>query len=413
MTKKFDAVVIGSGALGSSTAFHLMREGQDVVLLDRGQAASETSPRAAGLGLQLQADDIISAIARLGIEKLVAFEEETGVPLACHQSGSIKVARSEADEAQIHGELERARNLGLELDTVTPKEARELAPWFDPSSAREMWYAPGDTYLEPGDVARAYVAAFRAGGGTVREHAEVVGIGSGADGGVTHVELADGSRIEAGSVVIAAGPWSPVVAALADVELPLWAVRHELIITTAIDGVDNTQPAVRIMDAKVYARPCNGGLMFGGYEPDPLTMDLRQTDPGFSTAVMPLDGEPMRRLVDEVSTEFAPLTRAEWRELRGGLTTLVPDGHFLVGPLEQMDGLWVISGCNVGGLSTSPALGGHLARWVARGERHPDLEPFDPNRFGDRYHDQELLRRAALATYVDKYSDDEVLIRGT
>jgi glycine/D-amino acid oxidase-like deaminating enzyme len=115
-------------------------------------------------------------------------------------------------------------------------------------------------------------------------------------------------------------------------------------------------------------------------------------------------------LIEKVSAEFPPLTTTEWRELRGGLTTLVPDGHFLVGPLDPVQDLWLISGCNVGGLSTSPALGGHLAHWIATGERHPDLAPFDPNRFGDRYRDQEALRIAALATYVDKYSDDEVVV---
>lgn len=409
MTEKFDSVVVGAGALGSSTAFHLLREGQDVLLVDRGQVGSETSPRAAGMGMQLQADDLISPIARLGIEKLVGFEDETGVPLEVHQPGSIKVARSDADEAQISAEVERAKRIGVELDFVSPEEARKLAPWFDPSSAKQMWFAPGDTYLEPGELPRAYVSAFIAGGGTVREHAEVVGIGT--DDGVTHVELAGGRRIETGSVVIAAGAWSPVLAALAGLELALWPVRHELIITTQVPGVNNSQPAVRIMDAKVYVRPCNGGLMFGGYEPDPLTMDLRDADTDFRIAEMPLDGEPMRKLMEKISAEFPPLTKAEWRELRGGLTTLVPDGHFLVGPLQPVEGLWLISGCNVGGLSTSPALGSHLARWIATGERHPDLAPFDPNRFGDRYRDQDELRLAALATYVDKYSDDEVAVR--
>jgi glycine/D-amino acid oxidase-like deaminating enzyme len=77
----------------------------------------------------------------------------------------------------------------------------------------------------------------------------------------------------------------------------------------------------------------------------------------------------------------------------------------------ELDGLWVISGDNVGGLATSPALGEHLARWIATGDRHNDLLPFDPSRFGDRFSDPAELRRACLSTYVDKYSDDEVVVR--
>lgn len=70
----------------------------------------------------------------------------------------------------------------------------------------------------------------------------------------------------------------------------------------------------------------------------PLTMDLRHEDAGFGVAEMPLDGAPMRRLVGLVADEFPALAGAKWRELRGGLTTLVPDGHFLVGPLALLAG---------------------------------------------------------------------------
>ena len=98
-------------------------------------------------------------------------------------------------------------------------------------------------------------------------------------------------------------------------------------------------------------------------------------------------------------------------EVRGGLPTMTPDGHFLVGPLEPIAGLWMIGGCNVSGLATSPALGELLADWIVTGRRHEDLAPMDPARFGDRYADDEHLRRACRSTYVDKYSDDEVALR--
>jgi glycine/D-amino acid oxidase-like deaminating enzyme len=114
--------------------------------------------------------------------------------------------------------------------------------------------------------------------------------------------------------------------------------------------------------------------------------------------------------MDEVAAEFPSLHAGTVAELRGGLPNMTPDSHFLIGPVGQLDGLWVISGDNVGGLATSPALGAHLARWIATGERHDDLLPFDPSRFGDRFSDRAELRRACLSTYVDKYSDAEVAV---
>ncbi len=409
MATDYDAIVVGAGALGASTAWHLMASGGRVALVDRGGIAEETSRRAAGMGMQIQADDLLSPIARLGIRKLIGFEAETGQALEVFQPGSLKVARTESDEVQLHDELRRGHELGVEVDDASPEQARRLAPWFEPGSARAIWYSPHDVYLEPADLPRAYVAALRAGGATVLERHAVLCIGV-AGGSITHVET-DRGRLGTGTVVLAAGAWTPRLAAPLDVRVPMWPIRHELIITEPTPGVTNRQPAVRIMDAKCYVRPCHGGLMFGAYEPDPLQLELREQPERFAVADMPVDAEPLRRRMAEVVGEFPALADAPWAELRGGLPTMTPDGHFLVGPLDAIEGLWMIGGCNVGGLSTSPALGQHLARWIAGGERDDDLAPMDPRRFGRRYDDQERLRRACLATYVDKYSDDEVALR--
>lgn len=410
MSESYDTIVVGAGALGAATAFHLAVEGQRVALLERGRAVDETSPRAAGMGMQIQADDVLSPIARLGIEKLMAFEEETGEPLEVFQPGSVKVARTEADEAQLHDEVRRGRAMGVEVELVSADEARRLAPWFVPEAARAMWYAPHDIYLEPGDLPRAYVRGLRARGGALLEHHEVARLGV-SGGRASHVELTDGRRLEAGAIVLAAGAWTPRLASALGISVPMWPIRHELLITAPLAGVSNAQPAVRIMDSKCYVRPCRGGLMFGAYEPDPLQLDLREEPASFRIAELPVDPVPLRRRMDEVAAQFPALVAAETDELRGGLPTTTPDGHFLVGPLEPVADLWIIGGDNVGGLSTSPALGAHLARWIAAGERHDDVVPFDPARFGTRFEDPEALRRACRATYVDKYSDEEVAVR--
>ncbi len=339
---------------------------------------------------------------------LLRFEEEVGVPLEVRRPGSIMVARTEADEAHIHAGVRRAQETALELNLISPVEARKLAPWFDPSNAKAMWYAPGDIYLEPSDLPNAYVSAFRSGGGIVREYAEVTAIGSDSNS-VTHVEFRDGTRIETSSVVVAAGAWTPALLAMADAQVPLWPVRHQLVITTQIAGVDNTQPCVRILDSMTYTRPCNGGLMFGGFELDPWMAESRELPTSFRVAELPIDGAPIRELMALVADEFPPLIEAEWKEMRGGLVTVVPDGRFLVGPIGSLDGLWMIGGCNAGGLATSPALGKRLASWITTGERHHDLEPFDPKRFDNRENDDRFLREAALRTYTHKYGGEEAV----
>ena len=122
------------------------------------------------------------------------------------------------------------------------------------------------------------------------------------------------------------------------------------------------------MDARVYVRPCRGGLMFGAYEPDPPMLDRRSAPPGFQIADLEFDIEPLRRKMAEVASELPVFGDAPIAELRGGLPTMTPDGHFIVDRLPGTTGLFVTSGCNVGGLSISPPIGEDLSAGSSPGE---------------------------------------------
>src|SRR5204863_7590439 len=77
MISEADAVVVGAGALGLSTAFHLARLGvRRVALVDRFALASQTSPRAAGLFKLVQADETRTRLARLSVRKVMRFMED-------------------------------------------------------------------------------------------------------------------------------------------------------------------------------------------------------------------------------------------------------------------------------------------------------------------------------------------------
>jgi glycine/D-amino acid oxidase-like deaminating enzyme len=184
-------------------------------------------------------------------------------------------------------------------------------------------------------------------------------------------------------------------------DLPAVPVRHQLYVTEPIASVRADMPIVRVVDANVYVRPERGGLMVGGYEPDPIAVDPATLPTGI--ADMPLDVTPLRRIVDDVATEYPLLADAPVAELRGGLPTMTPDGHHLFGEARGVPGFWVMSGCVVAGLSISPAAGEAMARWITSGEPGDDMTQFALDRFGTRYHDREALTRACLARYSHHY----------
>src|SRR5207247_3420445 len=75
------------------------------------------------------------------------------------------------------------------------------------------------------------------------------------------------------AVVDAAGAWARLVATELGASLPVIPTRHQLLITAPIPGVTPAFPIARVIDANVYVRHERGGLMLGGYEPDPLLLD--------------------------------------------------------------------------------------------------------------------------------------------
>src|SRR4051812_14889955 len=127
------AIVIGAGALGASTAYHLARRGLSVTLVDQFAPGSQTSPRAAGLtNTKAASTEIMARLTDEATETLARFEQESGIPLDFHRSGSLKAAYTEIGEARLLADLEVARGLGVDVDLISPAEAHRLAPWFEP-----------------------------------------------------------------------------------------------------------------------------------------------------------------------------------------------------------------------------------------------------------------------------------------
>jgi glycine/D-amino acid oxidase-like deaminating enzyme len=145
--------------------------------------------------------------------------------------------------------------------------------------------------------------------------------------------------------------------------------------------------------------------MLGGYEPDPVQLDAAALPPSFDVAELPLDIEVLWRLARSVSEQFPifqdPAIRVA--EHRGGLPTLTMDDRYLVGPLPGVAGAWVMSGCCVGGLSVSPALGEAITEWILDRAPALDLSDISPARFAGREVDDTELRERCRQAYASHY----------
>jgi glycine/D-amino acid oxidase-like deaminating enzyme len=413
-----DVVVIGAGALGLSTALHCALAGRSVVVVERLTAGSQASGRAAGLFKSVQADELRTRLARRSIEQVISFADWAGVPLEVARPGSFLIARTGPHREFLWRELAQSRRWGADVWEASPAQVARGLSYYRAAGDEFALWCPEDVYIEePDSLVRAYLAACRLHGVQVAENEPVTGI-SLTDGRVAGVETPRRS-IAAPVVVDAAGGWVRQVAGLAGAQVPVAPVRHQLLITGPAPDVDPADPIARVVDAAVYLRPARGGLMFGGFEARPLPVDPGRLPASFTTADVPLDLGVLRRLADQVAAEApaalaaaagaatgAPAAgAAPVAEHRGGLFTMSPDGRFVAGPVPEVPGLWVASGCNGSGFSSSPALGEALAAWITGGAAPGGMAALSPGRFGPLPED--VLAARGLWQYAHYYDPVE------
>jgi 4-methylaminobutanoate oxidase (formaldehyde-forming) len=402
MINQADVIVIGSGGLGAATAFYLAKRGvKHVALLDKHDIGSQTSPRAAGMVSCVRKSELMIKLIKLAAERIKHFTEDTGQPLDWVHSGSLKVARRKQDAEVIESDIARGRRLGLDLERVSPQGAHRLNPFLEPEGVVAVMRVGDDMYFDPSQVAAGFARGAEIRGATLLPHTAVARVLI-DDKQVKGVDTNKGT-IRAPIVVDAAGAWTRQVAEASAIRVPLVPTAQQLFVTEPVEGAHANLPIVRIMDAAVYMRPCNGGFLWGVYEEHPRFFDMNALGDAFQIKDMPLDASVLWHYAEDVKLQLPILLKAKVREHRGGIPTVTADGQHIVGPTPTVRGFFFASGCNVAGLSISPALGEALAAWIVDGVPPIDLTPLTLARFDTGSWSEEQLRQKAAWQYRHFY----------
>jgi glycine/D-amino acid oxidase-like deaminating enzyme len=397
-----DAVVIGAGASGCSTAYHLAKLGlKRVALVDKATVSSQTSQRAAGLTGQIRDDDRMTRLIMRSNQKITRFTSETEEPLEVFETGSLRIARLPEHVEQLKEDVANGQRLGLNIDFVSPNRAQELMPALETKGILAVTYTSTDLYLEPRFLPIGYAHAAIRLGTTLCENTTVTSITT-RDGAIDSVET-DHGTIRTPVVVDCAGAWARLVAESIGLNIPIVPTRHQLMITERTPDVQPHHAIARIIDANVYVRPDKGGLMLGGYERNPKQYEMQQLPSAFDMKDLDLDLGVLRGLATMVRDQFPVFEKLEVQEHRGGLPTMTADGQHLLGPLPAPRGFYVLTGCVVGGLTSSPILGEVLAQWIVGGEEPTDLSLIRADRFQKKPIPLDELKQLCRASYAYKY----------
>ncbi len=397
------AIVIGGGIVGSSTAYHLAKLGyRDVVLLERHQLTSGSTWHAAGLVGQLRSQAGITQLLGNSISLYNRLEEETGIATGWKMNGGLRLACNPARLIEIKRQATTARSFGLEMHVLTPQEARDLWPLMDVSDVLGAAFLPSDGQANPSDIGRALAKGAKDNGVQIFENVEVKGIRV-QKGRVCGVDTANGS-IESEIVVNCAGQWSRNVGALAGVNVPLVSMQHQYLITEAIDGVTSDLPTLRDPDRLTYYKEEVGGLVMGGYEPNPIGWAEDGFPENFAFTLLDSNWDHFEQILSLALPRVPALENAGIKTLLNGPESFTPDGNFILGESPEVDGFFVGAGFNAFGIASAGGAGQALAEWIAGGEPPYDLWAVDIRRFGKPHQDIGWVRKRTYEMYGKHYT---------
>ncbi len=374
-------VVIGAGIVGNSIAYHLTRLGvTDITLVDKGPLPNPGGSTGHASNFIFPVDHS-KEMTQLTLESMRQYVD-LGVFV---ESGGIEIARTQERMQELTRRMVSAAAWGIEpVSLITPAEVRRLVPFIDESLIQGGFYTPGAGVvdsLRAGTIMRE--RAVQA-GMKVSANTEVLGFD--LEGGrVKRVRTSRGD-LDAGTVVICCGVWSPLIARMAGASIPLTPMVHQMIDIGPAPRFADAKgmiefPIVRDMDENMYERQEGTGLEIGSYAHRPIVVapqDIPSIDEAALTPTeLPFtqdDFEPQLELALELMPEIVGDESVGVKYAINGLLSVTGDGMPLLGETQEVKGLWSAAAVWI---KEGPGVGKTVAELIVHGDSEIDV--YDSN----------------------------------
>lgn len=370
-----DVAVIGAGVIGCSIAYHLLRRAPAtrVLILEReGMPGLGSTAKATGaIRYQFSTAEYIR-LTQLSLPQYLRFEEETGYSVHFRAHGRLFVTSRPDRMAELWRGVEFQRSFGVPSAIVSPQTAAEMIPGLRTDDLLGGSFCGADGSAEPAAAVQGYASRARALGARLLCDQEVVGLLREGDR-VTGVRTAR-ETVEAGTVVVAAGPYSADVAKTAGIDVPARPYQRQVSVAAPIPSLDREIPMFCDADTGFYIhRTGSGDLLLGGTDKD--------THPGYGSAV---DWNTVEETLSAGARRVPVIETAQVRTNYVGLRGLTPDRLPILGRVAAVDGLVLACGDNGKGFMHAPAVGLLLSELIVDGAAESlDLGPFRLERFAE------------------------------
>ncbi|MBT9244604.1 FAD-dependent oxidoreductase [Gemmobacter fulvus] len=395
-------IIIGGGIIGCSTAYHLAKMGLEVTLLERKKLTSGTTFHAAGLVGQLRTSANITQLLGYSVDLYKRLEAETGQATGWKMNGGLRLACNAERWTEVKRQATTAHSFGLDMHLLTPQEAFDLWPIMAIDDLVGAALLPTDGQANPSDITLSLAKGARMAGARIIEDCKVLSVE--IDRGIITGVVTEQGRIGCEKLVCCAGQWTRNFAATVGVNVPLVPVEHQYLITERIEGLPANLPTLRDPDRLTYYKEEVGGLVMGGYEPNPILWRDGTIPQGFHYTLLENRLDHFEPLMELALGRVPALETAGIKQMINGPESFTPDGMFILGEAPELRNFFVGAGFNAFGIASGGGAGMALAEWVAKGEAPFDLWPADIRRFGRPHFDTDWIRARTYEAYGKHYT---------
>ncbi|MEP0520814.1 MAG: FAD-dependent oxidoreductase [Hyphomicrobiales bacterium] len=415
MEKRAKVVVIGGGAVGVSTLYHLAKKGwSDVVLLERKELTSGSTWHAAGLLPLFNLSYSVGQIHKYSVKLYGELEAETGMNSGLSRVSNIRLARSQDrwDEYLYYAGV--AKTIGVEVKLLTPEELKEIWPLCETDGIIGAIQHPDDGYIQPADLTQALAKGARDNGAKIYRNTNVTG--ATRSDSETWIVQTDQGDIECDHIVCCSGNFARKTGEMFGLDIPVIPVEHQYIVTEAHPAIQERRAqglpemgVLRESDSSWYMREEAGGLLLGPYEKG---APCCYVDGPNDESEYELFQEDLDRLMPHIETAIERVPafgEVGIKKVYNGAIAYTPDGSPIIGPAWDVPNVWLNEGHSFG-ITAAGGAGWQLAEWIVEGEPSIDMMGVDPRRFGPyatRGYLKEKNEEAYANVFTMHYPDEE------
>jgi sarcosine oxidase subunit beta len=370
LPKTAEAIIIGGGVMGVSTAYHLAQRGlENILLLEKEEFFGQGATGRCAGGVRYQfATEVNIRLSLESLPMLERFPEEIGQVIDYRQCGYLFLLNNQEDINAFKRNLALQNRLGVTTEWMSGDEIRRRLPMMNLEDIQGGTFNAKDGLVDPNSVVMGYIRAAQRLGVHAFTGVEVTGLQVGA-GRINSVQTSSGA-VATPLVINATGPWAGLIGKMAGVDIPITPLRRQMLTTTPIPEIPTDFPFVIDFAQSLYFHREGDGLLTGMSNPDET--------PGFDQSV-----DPVWELtnMEAAAARLPLLENAGLASHWAGLYEVTPDAHPIFGS-TPVQGFYTVTGFSGHGFMHGPIAGKLMAEIILDGKsRSVDVSFLDLARF--------------------------------